>query len=82
MGLASRRLVRRLVRTVGAFDTITSGECHEDWFVLVCVCVVAGASVEYECILYNPIKIVYIARYRGADKSLARPTSRYILFDG
>jgi len=35
MGLASRRLVR----TVGAFDTITSGECYEDWFVLVCVCV-------------------------------------------
>jgi hypothetical protein len=23
-----------------------------------------------------------IAKYRGADKSLARPTSRYILFDG
>jgi homoserine trans-succinylase len=23
-----------------------------------------------------------ILRYRGADKSLARPTSRFILFDG
>ena len=25
---------------------------------------------------------IYIYIYRGADKSLARPTSRYILFDG
>jgi hypothetical protein len=25
---------------------------------------------------------INIAKYRGADKSLARPTSRYILFDG
>jgi hypothetical protein len=24
----------------------------------------------------------YLQSYRGADKSLARPTSRYILFDG
>jgi len=26
--------------------------------------------------------VVYIFEYRGADKSLARPTSRCILFDG
>jgi len=27
-------------------------------------------------------KLQYISSYRNADKSLARPTSRYILFDG
>jgi len=26
--------------------------------------------------------ILWYSHYRGADKSLARPTSRYILFDG
>ena len=25
---------------------------------------------------------MHLYKYRGADKSLARPTSRYILFDG
>ena len=35
MGLASRRLDRTIV----AFDTKTSGECLEDWFVLECMCV-------------------------------------------
>ena len=30
------------------------------------------------CVLYDGI----LNKYRGADKSLARPTSRCILFDG
>jgi len=50
MGLASRRLVRILV----ASDTVTSGECCEDWFVLVCV--FPSAGVEYHCtgVLISP----------------------------
>jgi hypothetical protein len=33
--------------------------------------------------LWNPSKCLYIkTKYRGADKSLVRPTSRCILFDG
>jgi hypothetical protein len=31
-------------------------------------------SLMYQC--------QYVLKYRGADKSLARPTSRCILFDG
>ena len=30
----------------------------------------------------NLASCCHILNYRGADKSLARPTSRYILFDG
>ena len=30
----------------------------------------------------NNTKTQYITQYRGADKSLARPSSRCILFDG
>ena len=57
MGLASRRLLR----TVVVCDTITSGECCEDWFVIVCACayvcvyVFASASVEYEFIRLKSI---------------------------
>ena len=32
--------------------------------------------------LYKNIKVNNTASYMGADKSLARPTSRCILFDG
>jgi hypothetical protein len=28
------------------------------------------------------VKVLFISLYRGADKSLARPTSQCILFDG
>jgi hypothetical protein len=32
--------------------------------------------------LFNTTYKIGISKYRGADKSLARPTSRCILFDG
>ena len=32
--------------------------------------------------MYHECKITQMVLYRGADKSLARPTSRCILFDG
>ena len=34
------------------------------------------------CALTDKYKTLIASQYRGADKSLARPTSRYILFDG
>jgi len=32
--------------------------------------------------MFHLIPLAHLQRYRGADKSLARPTSRFILFDG
>ena len=32
--------------------------------------------------MYLSVHMEQLSSYRGADKSLARPTSRYILFDG
>jgi hypothetical protein len=65
MGLASRRLLR----TVVAYDIITSGECRKNWFVLLCkcacVCVFSSVSVEYEFIRYNSIKIDNITTLFG-----------------
>ena len=37
----------------------------------------------YDVILLDSLSVFYsVLSYRGADKSLARPTSRCILFDG
>ena len=36
----------------------------------------------WDAFCYRILKTERIVRYRGADKSLARPTSRCILFDG
>ena len=36
----------------------------------------------FESMVINIYIYIYIYIYRGADKSLARPTSRCILFDG
>jgi hypothetical protein len=46
-----------------------------------------GTETDYSClfcfILYHDQQMHnYFANYRGADKSLARPTSGCILFDG
>ena len=44
-----------------------------------CVCVCVGVSA----LVIRHAKCVFSSQhYRGADKSLARPTSRCILFDG
>ena len=40
-----------------------------------------GENISFDASLYIYIYI-YIYIYTGADKSLARPTSRCILFDG
>jgi len=40
------------------------------------------SSVVVACFLLGRAKDVSAPLYSGADKSLARPTSRYILFDG
>jgi hypothetical protein len=39
-------------------------------------------TLENHALFYDPSKKKKITCYRGADKSLARPTSRCILFDG
>jgi len=36
-------------------------------------------TFSYSCMHVMAVSVSY---YRGADKSLARPTSRYIVFDG
>jgi hypothetical protein len=39
-------------------------------------------QIVLDCIFYNLYTYITLKYYRGADKSLARPTSRCILFDG
>jgi len=38
--------------------------------------------IGYNNMEYRNYLVFSGVKYRGADKSLARPTSRYILFDG
>jgi hypothetical protein len=52
----------------------TDGECIEDIFIIRIILKLEGASL--------PSLLNFYGVYRGADKSLARPISRCILFDG